>query len=235
MLIISGCGSVQSILDEQDKALLGFLPINANTLHTWTIGNGDVHLEQAFASGEYRITSPTFQSDVKLVLNKFDDIQRYDLEGQTVLVFHGTYGSEMRPAYEAVSFSKRITRSLIPTDKRYVFRPSANRQNLIGAPIHFYGNDPLFLAKDSGHYWPVQYQNLPSDDRAFYAPPSATPTVNYPATIQTEMPVNHERPRNRKYSDPAPVLIKTEVYTPLPEAVATTPTNNKQKPVLRID
>ena len=97
VLALSSCGTVQGILDEQDKALYGILP-TSKKLQAWTIDTMDIALEQAHISKSYRLTSRNLKAPINLTLTTLNRIERFDLLTSTVLVFQGRYGAENRLA-----------------------------------------------------------------------------------------------------------------------------------------
>ena len=239
MLSLGGCADAQKYLDQQDQALSGLLPISATTIRTWTMGSSDVFLERTYLSNEYRLTSKSFRENIKLTLNNIEDIQRFDLTRQTALVFYGTYGAEKRKGYEIFSFNERIVQTLIPAgNKKYVFKSSVDRQNLIGAETPFPSGHSLFLAKPERHEWPARLENLASEDREVLFPsPRPDPGPDQKTFIRPSQTASVKHPAStyKRERSASPTLIRTSVLTTLPEAVEKPQTNNEQKPVLRID
>lgn len=252
-LLLAGCGSMQTYLDQQSQALHGALPISAHTVQKWTIGLGDVVLEKTYLTKKYRITSKFLKNPATLYLDTIEKKERFNLSEQTVLVLHGRYGAEGLPACEVISFGKRYMQTLLPAQnehgKHLTFRPSANGQNLIGAFEPATSNDSFFVSTLYSHHWPLKFASLNREDRNLYLPkPSPGPVIDEP---KNSMPVKRvaAQPastpgKTKKKPTPAVSTATSNIKILAPAPKLNLPTSAKvvsqktgpeNKPVLRLD
>lgn len=248
---LNGCATVQDVLDQQSKALPGIVPNASSSIQSWNVNGAVVHLQKTAVSHKYRLASRSFERDQDLVISEISNIQKFDLPGQTVFVFTGSYGANKEMGYDVISLGNKLHHSFVPAEtNNFVFQPSVDGKNIIGIPARFNTESSVFLSKPHNHYWPMRFSRLPSNDRKKFLSQtsSSKPTQKKPETSgpiysksitkssSEVQSASTPTPATKQSQKPATGLIKRTNYEPLPEATTgANQSNDTEKPVLRID